>query len=524
MSKNKLVDFPDVDRFEELTHILIDESLYKPLQKVDLLPKLTVLEGLQDFFESKLPLAHRIRKAAEKGGIIFALFAKYASIRYDVLPQHICKELARVTIPQDTVPTAKTALKEIHTLQPKTKTYKKIRHVYSQDFFHTFALQKGKKELYVQYIRPAVRESIQVDIETLIGFADIFDYAYSQTFHYTFKLLVHEFILHIYYHLHFTNEKEKYETLHSFFSQEDGLQPVKIHTFTNPYVLCFETGKHKKLTSALMTKKVSHTVLKRLSNFLCKPLFEHNVVIQPISIEDVWITSANKVSLLGSVSYTTVTAEQVSHLGKILQSILLGDHHDCVKYFLLAHSYPYVGKSSIQHILYDVKKYFYHTLPKVSMAKALEDIISIYQSHSIQVPESYVLFAAHIKFIEQVITLSGLSVDVKEHLKSYVIDLVKDDIQEHIARYGNLEQIEQKTHVEHEAHDLRTKILRAQQSMDHLENLTTRLIYTVLVCTFIIITSLFILFGQNIPIIVTIPVFVLGCVLIFFLIYETFIK
>ncbi len=519
-----LDNFVDLDRFEEIAHILIDESLYEPLQNADLLPQLTVFEKIKDFFESELPLAHRIRRACERAGMTYALFARYASIRYDVFAENICKELAHTKITQDPVPSIREFKKDVCEFQPKLKKCTNITHVYSKDFLHTFELHYKKKKVFVQYIRPHIREQILVDLETLMSLSYIIDKSYAHILNQPIKLVVHEFLLHMYHLLNFQTESIKYKKIHSFFEKTQGIHSITIHPDTTPYVFIFSTEKQKNLLEIVTHRGVTDKLLTRLSTFLFEPLFRHNVILQPIEIDDIWVCSQQKITVLGSISYSQVSKEQVSHLGKILKSIITHDYHDCIKYFLLAHSHVYVGGSSLQNIIRDVKKYFEENISKKQLSIAMFDLISIYRKHKVPVPEVYIFFASHLRLVERIISLSDVSQNTRNLIEVHLIDILREDIQYHIQTFGNLRKIEKERHLTTESNKLQKKVLSAEETVEKLEHLTSKVIYTVLVSTFLIITTLFVLFGQSVSYIVTLPIFILGCMLIFFLIYETYKK
>ena len=503
--------FVDDSRFLEVAHILIDEGLQQPLQKAHILPEFNLTEKVLSTFEKRLPLGYRLRVAAEKSGVLYALFAKYVASRHDVFNQHICSQLVHTHIPNSSLLTNAQAKKEITTINKKFSRAK-VEVIQTRKFVQVCKLTYLKKTYYAQFVPLSVRKNLLIDLETLLGFARIFDEMYPNHYNVTIKNIVHEFAHELHHTLNFRNQIEIASE-----SKSLPIKTVSVNTqLSKPHLLISTYKKGTPLDTYLQSENKKHieSIIEQIADFFFHPLFQSQLIPQQLNVNNIIVTHKHELLFLQTPTFIHTSKWQVKHLMRILNSIVIHDYHKCVQYFLSANEKEFVSKAQMTDIITDVKTYF-HKNKTLNLSQQLFDIISIYQKHRIPIPQTYTVFAQHYHLLESLAKQNNLQSSAKRHISEHIIKHLEDEIQADITLPK--EEIKKEQAVIQQ-------IMKHEIAIEKIEILGLKIIYTILFGSILISGTLMILFGNEISPMITLPFFILSYTLLVMMIHQNIKK
>lgn len=160
-------EIEDVERFEEILHILFEQGFSFVLDELDLMHRIPVVKRLKKP-RNKKPGPERTRETFEKLGSTFIKFGQILSERPDIIPERYCEELEKL---QDSAPEFSTEkAKEILEEEIDTDRIKDFEEepVASASIaqVHRATLDTGE-EVILKIRRPGIKDQMEKDLNIL---------------------------------------------------------------------------------------------------------------------------------------------------------------------------------------------------------------------------------------------------------------------------------------------------------------------------------------------------------------------
>ncbi|MFB6292082.1 MAG: ABC1 kinase family protein [Candidatus Nanohaloarchaea archaeon] len=168
-------DVEDLERFEDILHILFDEGFGFLLDRLDLMHRIPVVKRLKKPRKKK-PGPERVRETFEKLGPTFIKFGQILAQRPDVIPPEYAEELEKL---EDSVPAfdpeeARDIVDEEIGMNTFSEFSEEPIAAASIAQVHEATLQNGD-EVVVKVRRPGIKEQMHEDLDILLFLAKEFD-------------------------------------------------------------------------------------------------------------------------------------------------------------------------------------------------------------------------------------------------------------------------------------------------------------------------------------------------------------
>jgi len=240
----------NLKRLEEIVGVFVKYGFGYIIQQLPFHPLVSKSHSDQDIFN--LPFGVRLRKVFEELGPTFIKLGQMLSLRPDILPFDVCKELEHL---QDDVPPSPfDPIKEILEKEFDKPLQSVFDHfpetpIASASLAQVYEVKRGHKKLIVKVQKPHVKEIIGSDLEILAFLVNLIEKHVKEARIYGPNDLMEEFKSYILRELDFTNELVNLEKFRVNFREDPRIYfPAAYRELCTDKVLVIEEIKGIKIS------------------------------------------------------------------------------------------------------------------------------------------------------------------------------------------------------------------------------------------------------------------------------------
>jgi len=374
-----IIHFSNISKVERLGKLLIDEDLSSYLVHLNILPKVTLKDKLQLFFEQQKPLSKRLSKVLEQFSPTFAAFGRFISIRRDILEPEFCDEFTLITISQDC-----DIKKQLFTsLELLPKKYREsisahnvstLQHIFPHI---SYKVSIDKKEYSITSVYR--KEDILEDCSFLLEIADFLDDTYHKKTNFPFKRLAHEFVSELY---HALNIKKQF--LDAEYANAD-------------VALC----EHQKGRPLIGTIPLTHQQIERVAEHLFGTTFEHATLEKRYNFAGLY-TTHEALLVEQHPMKIHLSKDQKEHIADLYAGLFLQDATLFAKTICNTTQKRY----TTQHTQLKLRRHLeilFHSYKPTQMKPFLERIFDYIRTNHIHLPQYIFYSLYHLDLFESLL-------------------------------------------------------------------------------------------------------------------------
>lgn len=340
VTKKRTMDNSHLVRFEEISHVLIEEGFGNFFVKAKIIDSLNLWDKVQLFFEKKIPLRIRLAIVAKRLGPTFTNFAKYTGSRTDLLPIHICEALSDVEYvahPEKNKQSKTESAKQEKALKSALPKSLKLTKINTSEhrfdgFSYVASAKKSKAEVMVHYIPDVLKKQYLEDIEILFFLAKKIDETYQ--FDFSARKLVHEYKVHVYERLNLEHNKH-FANIYKGALKDKTAVPQYLHASKSAILSKKVQGVpcSDMLTALTKYHHVHESMLDDLDALLLAPVFTHGFLVSEITHDNIIIRKGGKVALNHIPYLQKLDQHHVEELSLIVGALLTKNAGSLAKQF-----------------------------------------------------------------------------------------------------------------------------------------------------------------------------------------------
>ncbi|WP_284141802.1 MULTISPECIES: AarF/ABC1/UbiB kinase family protein [unclassified Virgibacillus] len=384
------------------------------------LPKRVMLSKEQD--KSQKTLGERLRLILEELGPTFIKMGQMASMRPDVIPKDVMKELELL---QDQL--TPFSYSEVEAIVEKElgasveELFQSFNHepigVASIGQVHEAVLPSGEK-VAVKIQRPNIGKQIQTDLEILHELADQATYRIKRLKKFQLKNMVEEFEKAVLDELDFVNEGRNTAIVAKQFKENKHLIVPKIYwDYTSKKVLTMEHIEGVKLNDIEELDERGYDkaiIAERFSDAILHQIFKDGFFHADPHTGNLLALPGEKIALLDFGMVGRLSSDMQTHFASLIIAMIRQKPESIIKAIRKMGVVPedvneHELRGDIEQFLI---KYYDVPLSEVSLGESVTDLFSIAHEHDIYIPTDLTLVGKALLTIEGVIELlhSNLSV------------------------------------------------------------------------------------------------------------------
>ncbi|TLS37918.1 ABC1 kinase family protein [Pseudalkalibacillus caeni] len=403
-----------INRYREIATTLVKHGFGYIVKEVGLfhllsLPK-RVTTDLKDGGNGSL--GERIKVSLEELGPTFVKLGQLLSMRKDLFPEEIGKELEKL---QDHVlPVSSDEIKQVIEQELGTGATE-IFAEFDEDSLaagsigqvHKAVLHSGE-EVIVKVQRPHIRKKVQIDLEILNDFALLLENHYDWAKTNRVSEIVKELADALRKELDFKQEGKNTDLMRLLFEEEEWLKIPKIcWDFTTKKVLTMEQVSGNKVSEIENIENFDRSlVAERLVGLFFKQVLEEGFFHGDPHSGNIFFSEGNNIALIDFGQVGRLSKQMRHDYSTLMYGLVKQDTDAVVKsIYQLAR----VPKSVDEKQLYDdidLLRRHYNQIPlsKIDLGNIIDDLFSTVQQHNIIIPTEYTLLSKAVITIEGVVS------------------------------------------------------------------------------------------------------------------------
>ncbi|RSD26119.1 ABC1 kinase family protein [Mesobacillus subterraneus] len=428
-----------LNRYREIASVFVKYGFGYVLEEVGLFHILSIKDRMKAEVKNgnTQEAGYRIRCMLEELGPAFVKLGQLLSIRTDMLPEEIVKELELL---QDQVPPVPIEEIKAKIQQEFSKPVEEIFDSFNEDCIaaasigqvHEAVLPTGESVM-VKIQRPGIKHIVHTDLEILRDIARLIEQRYDWARYYNITDMVEELSESIRRELDYTEEARNTDIVQQQFEDDDSIKvPVVYHDYSTSQILTLEKVEGIKLNeldnivAGKEEKEMIADLLVRafVTQILKEGLFHGdphpgNILYIPEQKQLVFIDFGQVGRLSASMRYDAAS---------MLIGIMQEDTHKIVKsIFRMA----YVPSDIDEQHFYDhvdgIRMAIGHTSNKgQSLGFTVRELFAAAQEHKILLPKELTMVGKALITIEGIISEIDPDLDMIELAKPYGERIMRD--------------------------------------------------------------------------------------------------
>jgi ubiquinone biosynthesis protein len=398
------------------------------------LPKRILMNKEQH--KNQKTLGERIRFILEELGPTFIKMGQMASMRPDVFPKDVIKELELL---QDQL--APFSYSEVEAMleqelgAPIEELFQSFNPepigVASIGQVHEAVLYSGEK-VAVKIQRPNIRKQIQTDLEILHELTDRASYRLKSLKKYQLKNVVEEFQKAILNELDFVNEGRNADIMAKQFKENKHLIVPKIYwNYTSKKVLTMEHIDGIKINNSNELDERGYDkeiIAERFSNAILSQIFEDGFFHADPHMGNLLALPGEKLALLDFGMVGRLSSEMQTHFASLIVAMIRQKPEAIIKSIKKMGVVP---EGVNEHELHgDIEqfmiKYYGVELSEVSLGESVTDLFSIAHEHDILIPTDLTLVGKALLTVEGVIEPLHANLSVMKAAEPFGRELIRN--------------------------------------------------------------------------------------------------
>ncbi len=451
------------NRFKDIVLILIKYGFGDIIARLDLPERLFPFYTKSSYASHKNPW-ERIRLVLEELGPTFIKLGQMLSLRTDLIPTPLAKELSKL---EDEVPPEDFANIQAHI----EKSYDKALHDIFSDFepepiaaaslaqVHKAILRADKTVVAVKIQRPGIRQTIKNDLHIMAGLARQIHERIESLQIYDFPRLVKEFNKSLMHELDFEREARNIRLAQANFFADPNLYIPKVFSeITTSRVLVMELIQGSKLRKAV---ELPSEVKKKLAvngiRTSLKQILEDGFFHADPHPGNIIVLDNARFSLLDWGMVGRITPHTRFKLLTLIEGIVDKDSEIVLDVLLSLSQKPsyqeyeqVIDKESLQRELLDLLD-DYHSLPlkDINLGHLLSEIIDIMRNYNILIRSDLAMMIKALVTSEGTARLLFPDLDIvaeaepyvkKIARKRYAPNMIRRQIQRNLGNYLQLQK------------------------------------------------------------------------------------
>jgi len=377
----------------------------------------------------------RLRLALQELGTTFIKLGQILSVRTDMLPDDLTRELSKLQDEVESIP-----FKEIKGVIEKelnaplttlfTSFSQKAIASASLAEVHRATL-KGNHKVVVKVQRPNVKEITETDLSILGTIAGWMEKEIPEAKRYGPLLMVKELERNLKSELNFTEEGRAIDRFRNNFKYDESVIIPEVYwEFSTSKLLTMEYIKGVKITDPSVPERMGLSqkeIARKGVDFSFKQIFEHRFFHADPHPGNILITKDGKISLIDFGLMGVIDDETLGLLGELMVAGINKDTETMTEILIeLGIAGEKVNKQELRADLRDfVERYYGATLSQIDLKDVLNDLFKITRRYGLKMPRSLLLLAKTTSTLEGLIFQLDPEFNTIEQLEPYIHRLIK---------------------------------------------------------------------------------------------------
>ncbi|MGA9227188.1 MAG: AarF/UbiB family protein [Mesobacillus sp.] len=428
-----------LNRYREIASILVKYGFGYVLEEVGLFHVLSLKDRIVAEVKhgNTKEAGYRIRCMLEELGPAFIKLGQLLSIRSDLLPVEIVKELEML---QDQVPPVPVEEIKAKILQEFGRPVEEVFQSFNEECIaaasigqvHEAVLPSGEAVM-VKVQRPGIRQVVYTDLEILMDLSKLIEQRYDWAEYYNITEMVEELSESVRRELDYSEEARNTEIVQRQFKDCESIKvPTIFHDYSTDQILTMEKTNgikvnelHTMAATIDEKRKIADLLVSSFITQILREGFFHgdphpgNILYTPENQQLVFIDFGQVGRLSASMRYDS---------SSMMMGILHEDTHQIVKaIFRMA----YVPSDINERHFYDdveaIRKMVDHSPQEgLSLGLTVKELFSAAQEHRIILPKEMTMMGKALVTIEGIISEMDPSLDMIALAKPYGEQLMRE--------------------------------------------------------------------------------------------------
>ncbi len=386
-----------------------------------------------DFFDMPVPV--RIRKMLEELGPTFIKFGQMLSIRPDLIPLELCKEMEKL---QDKVPPFSDEKVEKQIFDEFKKPINEIFNTFSSSpvaaaslsQVHLAELKTGEK-VVVKVQRPGLKKIITADLNILSVLAQLMERHIEETRLYNRPEIVNEFRKTLLKEIDFNTEARNIDKFRRNFKSDDNIYILKVfHDLSTKKVLTMEQIEGIKVSKVEEIEKAGldrKQIAINGMDAVLKQIFTYGFFHADSHPGNIFVLKDKRIAFIDFGMVGRIDEETKMQLSNILTAVIRQDVPAIIDSFISMGTIDEeVSFKKLSLDLTDlVESYYEIPLKELKMDKVLPDILNVISQNKIKIPPDLFLLSRALITIEGVGKKLYPDFDAVTRTKPFVTKLIR---------------------------------------------------------------------------------------------------
>ncbi|MCK4532536.1 hypothetical protein KAU39_02015 [bacterium] len=386
-----------------------------------------------DFFDMPVPV--RIRKMLEELGPTFIKFGQMLSIRPDLIPLELCKEMEKL---QDKVPPFSDEKVEKQIFDEFKKPINEIFNTFSSSpvaaaslsQVHLAELKTGEK-VVVKVQRPGLKKIITADLNILSVLAQLMERHIEETRLYNPPEIVNEFRKTLLKEIDFNTEARNIDKFRRNFKSDDNIYILKVfHDLSTKKVLTMEQIEGIKVSKVEEIEKAGldrKQIAINGMDAVLKQIFTYGFFHADSHPGNIFVLKDKRIAFIDFGMVGRIDEETKMQLSNILTAVIRQDVPAIIDSFISMGTIDEeVSFKKLSLDLTDlVESYYEIPLKELKMDKVLPDILNVISQNKIKIPPDLFLLSRALITIEGVGKKLYPDFDAVTRTKPFVTKLIR---------------------------------------------------------------------------------------------------
>jgi ubiquinone biosynthesis protein len=390
----ELKTFINIARVKDVAMVLAKHGFGDVVHRLEL-PGRELVRKMSPAMDPELDLYHRIRLALEELGPTFVKLGQILSLRPDLLPLELIKELSRLQDNVATLPFEEIkAVLEAEFQRPLEQIFNEFEQTpmasASLSQVHRAVHIESGCTLAVKVRRPGITKLMEVDLDILLNIARRLHNSFEQLRIYDLPAIVETNRRTLLREIDFSREARYIQIARSKNkSQTDIVIPDVFNAYCTSKVLVTEYISGRKITADLgLSRECKKTLAEAGVRSAIVQILDHGFYHADPHPGNILITDNNQLCLLDWGMIGRLTPGEQNNLLFLIQAAVDRDSGQLVKMVLnMVDASDSVNEQLLEKDLIDMMDvYFSLPLKDVQVGGLLEDFIQILQANQLRLP------------------------------------------------------------------------------------------------------------------------------------------
>ncbi|MBM7644564.1 ubiquinone biosynthesis protein [Scopulibacillus daqui] len=405
-----------MNRYREITTVLVKNGFGYLVKEVGLFHLLSLPKRIESDLNkgNAKPLGKRLRHSMEELGPTFIKFGQLLSIRRDMIPASLTKELEKL---QDAVrPVNSSVIKQIISEELGAPC---------EDLFETFeeeclaaasigqahrATLRTGESVVVKVRRPNIEDQVNIDVEILRDLARLIENRYAWAKHYQLREIVDELAVAIRNEMDYSQEARNTEKFRQMFENNDDVIIPSIYwdystkkVLTSQYIEGKKFIELKELPSDEFNKKL---LAERLVNSFLDQVLIKGVYHGDPHPGNIFFLPGNKIAYIDFGQIGVLSSEMKENFASLIIGLMSKDTDMLLHTVQRMANMPHdIDESKLKSDIDTLKdKYYDIPMSQINIGDAIADLFNTTQRNRITIPKDYTMLGKALMTIEGFIT------------------------------------------------------------------------------------------------------------------------